>query len=161
MTCMDRPWPAVRKTKARDILTAIRTLTRIEHEQRPATLDEQQALARFPGFGPVALSLFPDPVTGRSKRLLAAARRRASRAALAGNYDSAKRTTFNASTPPLSSSGPCMTPSPASACPEEATVLEPGCGSGISPPGLPQACALSASSSTASPGASPAPSPTP
>jgi hypothetical protein len=51
------------KAKARDILTAIRTLARLEHEQRPASLDEQQALARFPGFGPVALSLFPDPVT--------------------------------------------------------------------------------------------------
>ena len=42
------------KAKARDILTAIRTLTRIEHEQRPATPDERQALARFPGFGPLA-----------------------------------------------------------------------------------------------------------
>jgi len=28
-------------------------------------LDENQALARFAGFGPVALCIFPDPVTGR------------------------------------------------------------------------------------------------
>ena len=55
------------KAKARDLIAAIRTLKRIEHEQRPATPPERQALARFPGFGPLALSIFPDPVTGRYK----------------------------------------------------------------------------------------------
>ena len=55
------------KAKARDLLAAIRTLKRIEHKQRPPTPDERQALARFPGFGPLALSIFPDPVTGRYK----------------------------------------------------------------------------------------------
>ena len=55
------------KAKARDIIAAIRTLKAIEQEQRPATPDERQALARFGGFGPVALSIFPDPVTGRYK----------------------------------------------------------------------------------------------
>src|SRR5436309_2143759 len=55
------------KGKARDILAAIRTLKAIEHEQRPATSEEKQALARFAGFGPVALSIFPDPVTGKYK----------------------------------------------------------------------------------------------
>ena len=55
------------KAKARDILAAIRTLKSIEQEQRPATPEERQALARFAGFGPVALSIFPDPVTGRYK----------------------------------------------------------------------------------------------
>ncbi len=39
----------------------------IEQEQRPATPEERQALARFGGFGAVALSLFPDPVTGRTR----------------------------------------------------------------------------------------------
>jgi hypothetical protein len=52
------------KTKARDIIAAIRTLQTVEHDHRPATEQERQALARFGGFGPVALSLFPDPVTG-------------------------------------------------------------------------------------------------
>jgi hypothetical protein len=85
------------KAKARDILTVIHTLMCVEHEQRPATLDEQQALARFPGFGPVALSLFPDPITGRYKddswRMLG----EELRALLSPeDYDSAKRTTFNA-----------------------------------------------------------------
>ena len=55
------------KTKARAILTAIRTLQAIEQAQRPATPDERAVLARFPGFGPVALGIFPDPVTGQYK----------------------------------------------------------------------------------------------
>ena len=55
------------KGKARDVLAAIRTLQTIEREQRPATSDEQVVLAKFPGFGPVALGLFPDPVTGQFK----------------------------------------------------------------------------------------------
>jgi hypothetical protein len=53
------------KAKARDILAAIRTLQTLDAAQRLATQDERQALARFPGFGPVALGIFPDPVTGR------------------------------------------------------------------------------------------------
>ena len=55
------------KTKARDILAAIRTLKAIEQERRRATPEERQILRRFGGFGAVALSLFPDPVTGRYK----------------------------------------------------------------------------------------------
>jgi hypothetical protein len=94
------PGPSIaggEKAKARDILTAIRTLTRIEHEQRPASLDERQALARFPGFGPVALSLFPDPVTGRYKDDSWRTLGEELRAMLSPeDYDSAKRTTFNA-----------------------------------------------------------------
>src|SRR5262249_37799567 len=66
-TLLTLPLAGGEKTKARDILAAIRTLQRIEQEQRPATPDERQSLARFPGFGPVALSLFPNPVTGRYK----------------------------------------------------------------------------------------------
>ena len=85
------------KSKARDLIAAIRTLLLIEREQRPATADERDTLARFAGFGPVALSLFPDPVTGRFKdeswQLLGEE--------LQGllnseEYASARRTTFNA-----------------------------------------------------------------
>ena len=54
-----RPIASGEKTKARDILAAIRTLKTIEQEQRPATPEEKQTLARFAGFGPVALSIFP------------------------------------------------------------------------------------------------------
>lgn len=53
------------KTKARDLLAAIRTLKTIEQERRPATDDEKQTLARFSGFGPLALSIFPEPASGR------------------------------------------------------------------------------------------------
>ena len=55
------------KAKARAILAAIRTLQTIEQAQRPATPEERAVLACFPGFGPVALGIFPDPVTGRYK----------------------------------------------------------------------------------------------
>ena len=51
------------KAKARAILAAIRTLQAVEQAQRPATAEERVVLARFPGFGPVALGIFPDPVT--------------------------------------------------------------------------------------------------
>jgi hypothetical protein len=52
------------RAKAQDLLAAIRTLPLIERDQRPATATARRLLARFPGFGPVALQLFPDPVTG-------------------------------------------------------------------------------------------------
>jgi hypothetical protein len=55
------------KAKARTILAAIRTLKQIESDQRPATPEERHVLSRFPGFGAVALFLFPDPITGRYK----------------------------------------------------------------------------------------------
>src|SRR6185437_15572856 len=53
------------KTKARDIIAAIRTLKSIERDQRPATNEEKATLACFSGFGPVALSIFPDPSTSK------------------------------------------------------------------------------------------------
>ena len=94
------------KAKARDILAAIRTLQRIEAEQRRATQEERQVLIRFGGFGPVAKVLFPDEVLlrkqpdhpfggykdagwqvlGEELRSLLTEK----------EYDSAKRTTFNA-----------------------------------------------------------------
>jgi hypothetical protein len=51
------------KAKARDILAAIHTVKRIEQEQRLATDVERETLVRFAGFGAVALSIFPDPVS--------------------------------------------------------------------------------------------------
>ena len=85
------------KTKARDILAAIRTLQTIEREQRPATHDERDILARFGGFGAVALSLFPDPVTGRYKDAGWQTLGDELKSLLTPEeYDSAKRTTFNA-----------------------------------------------------------------
>ena len=45
------------KTKARDILAAIRTLNVLDEAKRPPTPEDRQVLMRFPGFGPVALVL--------------------------------------------------------------------------------------------------------
>src|SRR6266436_7452832 len=119
------------KAQARAILAAIRTLQAVEQAQRPATPEERQVLARFPGFGPVALVLFPDPVTGRYhdagwqqlgeelQTLLTPE-----------DYASAKRTTFTAFY-----TSPLVIRAMHEALrrlgvPENATVLEPGCGIG-------------------------------
>ena len=83
------------KSKARDILNAIRTQKTIEAEKRPATPEEQQILARFCGFGPVALSIFPDPVTGRYKDGWEGYGEELRELLTPEEYDSAKRTTFN------------------------------------------------------------------
>ena len=45
--------PTGEKATARALLTALRTLHAVEQAQRPATPAERQALARFPGCGPV------------------------------------------------------------------------------------------------------------
>jgi hypothetical protein len=85
------------KAKARDLLAAIRTLLTVEQEQRAATPEEKQTLARFPGFGPVALSIFPDPITGRYKDASWQAIGEELHSLLtAEEFASARRTTFNA-----------------------------------------------------------------
>ena len=85
------------KAKARAILAAIRTLQAIEQAQRPATPEERAVLARFPGFGPVALGIFPDPVTGRYKDATWQTLGEELRTLLTPeDYASARRTTFTA-----------------------------------------------------------------
>ena len=119
------------KTKARDILAAIRALKAIECEHRTATPEERQALARFAGFGPVALSIFPNPVTGRFKDAGWQVLGEELEALLSPEeYASAKRTTFNAFY-----TSPTVIASMHEALarlgvPGNATVLEPGCGTG-------------------------------
>src|SRR5271165_5372915 len=119
------------KAKARDIIAAIKTLQRIEREQRPATPDERQALARFGGFGAVALGIFPDPVRGAYKDATWQALGEELTSLLSPEeYDSAKRTTFNAF---YTSPTVITTIHEAIArlgVPSRATILEPGCGTG-------------------------------
>ncbi len=119
------------KSKARDILAAIRTLKTIEEERRPATREEQEALARFSGFGPVALSIFPHPVTGLYKDASWQALGEELKSLLTPEeYDSAKRTTFSAFyTAPtvITAIHEAVT---RLGVPGNATVLEPGCGTG-------------------------------
>src|SRR6266404_1348230 len=93
--------------------------------------EERQTLARFAGFGPVALSIFPDPVGGRYKDATWQALGEELKTLLTPEeYASAKRTTFNAFY-----TSPTVIASIHEAIsrlgvPSTATVLEPGCGIG-------------------------------
>ena len=88
-------------------------------------------LARFAGFGPVALSIFPDPVTGRYKDANWQHVGEELQSLLSPDeYDSAKRTTFNAFY-----TSPTVITAMHDAIerlgvPGDATILEPGCGTG-------------------------------
>ena len=119
------------KSKARDIVAAIRTLKTIEAEGRLATPEEKHILARFSGFGPVALSIFPDPGTGKFKDPGWQTIGEELKTLLTPiEYDSAKRTTFNAF---YTSPTVITTIHEAIArlgVPANATILEPGCGTG-------------------------------
>lgn len=117
--------------KARDILAAVRALKQIEKEQRTATPDERSRLARFAGFGPVALSIFPDPITERFKDASwASIGSDLTSLLLPEEYESAKRTTFNAfyTSPTVISA--MHDAIERLGVPGNATILEPGCGIG-------------------------------
>lgn len=88
-------------------------------------------LARFGGFGAVALSIFPDPVTGRYKDAGWQALGEELQSLLSPQeYDSAKRTTFNAFyTSPTVIAG-IHEAIGRLGVPDSATILEPGCGTG-------------------------------
>jgi N12 class adenine-specific DNA methylase len=119
------------KAKARDILAAIRTLQAIEREQRPATAEEQQQLGRFAGFGPVALSIFPDPISGKYKDASWEALGQELKSLLTSQeYDSAQRTTFNAFYTSATVMQAMHQALARLGIPPAATVLEPGCGIG-------------------------------
>jgi N12 class adenine-specific DNA methylase len=119
------------KSKARDILAAIRTLKSIESEHRLATEEEKRVLARFAGFGAVALSIFPDPVTRRYKDASWQVVGEELQSLLSREeYDSAKRTTFNAfytSPTVIAAMHAGLSRLGVSG---NATILEPGCGIG-------------------------------
>ena len=119
------------KEKARDILEAVRAANRIEGDSRPATAAERHALARFAGFGPVALSIFPDPATGRYKDAAWKALGEELKAVLSpAEYESAKRTTFNAFYTSPTVIAAIHDGIARLGVPATALVLEPGCGIG-------------------------------
>src|SRR5262249_17399509 len=119
------------KAKARDIINAVSTLKAIETEHRPATEGERQVLARFGGFGAVALGIFPDPITGRYKDDGWQALGEELQALLTPEeYASAKRTTFNAFYTSPTVVAAMHQALARLGVPPEATVLEPGCGTG-------------------------------
>ena len=119
------------KSKARDIIAAIRTLKQIEEEKRPATPEEKQTLARFAGFGPVALSIFSDPFTRRYKDASWQALGEELQSLLTPDeYESAKRTTFNAFYTSPTVIAAIHEAIGRLGVPGNATILEPGCGIG-------------------------------
>jgi N12 class adenine-specific DNA methylase len=119
------------KAKARDIIAAIKTLQQIEREHRPATTDERSILGRFGGFGAVALGIFPDPVAGRYKDAGWQALGEELKSLLSpAEYDSARRTVFS-----QFFTSPVVMQAMHRAIrrlgvPDNATLLEPGCGIG-------------------------------
>lgn len=118
-------------SKARDILAAIRALEAIEQEGRLATPEEKQALGKFSGFGPVALSIFPDPVTGKYKDERWQAVGQDLQSLLTPEeYDSAKRTTFNAFYTSPTVIEAIHEGIGRLGAPANGTILEPGCGVG-------------------------------
>ncbi|HEY7313555.1 MAG TPA: DEAD/DEAH box helicase family protein [Gemmataceae bacterium] len=125
------PFASGEKAKARDILSAIRLVKKIDQQQRAATPEEKQILARFAGFGPVALSIFPDPVSGRYKDASWQALGEELRGLLSPEeYDSAKRTTFNAFYTSPTAIAAIHAAISRLGIPSTATILEPGCGTG-------------------------------
>lgn len=119
------------KSKAKDMIEAIRVLQRIREEKRLPSEEERNALLRFGGFGPVALSLFRDPMTGKYKDASWEQLGHQLETILSErDYESAKRTTFNAFY-----TSPTVIDAIHSAIdrlgvPQGGTILEPGCGVG-------------------------------
>jgi SAM-dependent methyltransferase len=119
------------KAKGRDIIAAIRALKAIEQEKRPANHEEKQVLAKFSGFGPVALSIFPHPASGKYKDDGWQTLGEELKSLLTPvEYESVRRTTFNAFY-----TSPTVIASIHEAIgrlgvPAGGTILEPGCGIG-------------------------------
>jgi SAM-dependent methyltransferase len=119
------------KAKARDLLAAIRTLKAVEQQRRPPSAEERQVLARFCGFGPVALSIFPDPLTGCYKDASWQTIGEELRSLLSEEeYASARRTTFNAFYTSSTVIKAMFQALKRSGIPDSGLVLEPGCGPG-------------------------------
>ena len=86
---------------------------------------------RFGGFGAVALSLFPEPVSGRFKDASWQALGQELKSLLtADEYNSAKRTTFNAFYTSPTVIAEIHHAINRLGVPDNATILEPGCGTG-------------------------------
>ncbi len=129
------------KAKARDLLAAIRALKTIDHERRPATPEERQQLAPFAGFGPVALSIFPDPITSNYKDASWQTLGEELRSLLTPEeYESARRTTFNAFYTSPTVIAAMHEAIGRLGIPRNALILEPGCATGnfmsLGPPGM-------------------------
>ena len=122
--------PTGLKAKAHALIHAVKTLKAVEADRRPATDAERACLRKFGGFGPVALHIFPDPVSGCYKDGWLAEGEELKALLTPDEYASAKRTTFS-----QFFTSPVVMAAMHSAlerlgAPAGATVLEPGCGTG-------------------------------
>jgi len=123
--------PLSERAKAIDLLEAIRVLKRVEEERRNPTDPERESLRKFGGFGAVALSIFPDPVTGQYKSPAWEQFGRELKELLTPEeYASAKRTTFTAFYTSSVVVRAMYDAFERLGVPRGATVLEPGCGCG-------------------------------
>ena len=122
--------PTGLKAKARDLIAAITMLKQVEAEHRPATDQERATLRRFGGFGPVALHIFPDPVSGRYKDGWRAEGDELKALLTPDEYASAKRTTFSQFFTAPAVMSAIHAAIKQLGIPAGAVVLEPGCGTG-------------------------------
>ncbi|HEX4607631.1 MAG TPA: hypothetical protein VH092_05435 [Urbifossiella sp.] len=118
------------KAKAHDILTAVRILKQVEGEHRPANPNEQAVLARFGGFGAVALHIFPDPATGQYKSGWEATGQELKALLTPDEYASARRTTFTSFYTSSTVIDAMHAALPRLGVSPGATILEPGCAVG-------------------------------
>ncbi|MBL8891559.1 MAG: DEAD/DEAH box helicase family protein [Planctomycetaceae bacterium] len=119
------------KAKSYEILAAIRLAKSLSAANEPATEEHKQVLRKFGGFGPVALSLFPDPLTGKYKDASWQSLGEELKSLLtAEEYESAKRTTFNAFYTSPTVIGAMQSALSQLGISENALILEPGCGVG-------------------------------
>ena len=126
-----RRLPAARRRRPKTSSTRFgRSSTSSTKGGRPTRTSGRHS-CRFGGFGPVALSLFPDPVTGSYKDPAWQALGETLRMLLSPEeYESAKRTTFNAFYTSPTVIRAMHEALARLGVPREATVLEPGCGTG-------------------------------
>lgn len=119
------------RAKAIGILQAVDTLKLVEEEQRSPTEAERQVLQQFSGFGPVALHLFPNPVTGQYRDAGWEVLGRQLESLLTPEeYASARRTTFNAFYTSPDVIGAIHRATEQLGVPSDGLMLEPGCGVG-------------------------------
>lgn len=119
------------KAKARDLVAAIRLLKMLEAEERDATTEEKQVLARFTGFGAVANHIFPEPGTALYKDGWEPLGDELQALLSEEEYASAKRSTFNAFyTAPEVMQAMYDALAHLGVGDEAVRVLEPGCGIG-------------------------------
>jgi N12 class adenine-specific DNA methylase len=124
--------PAVpAKVQAQACLDALITLYAVEARQTAPTPVERQRLAGFPGFGCLALDLFPDPVTGQYKDAgWEALGTQLEQALPPEDYASAARSTYTQFFTPTLIMRALFLGLKHAGVPNDVTVLEPGVGSG-------------------------------